>query len=756
MSRRLHQTRKRARTALGLAVVVGAAAVAVTAGSAAIARHTAYPCSNPGTPGPPTVAFNSYTSTARTATMTTTVNPNGAPAVLSAHTTGTLITALTGANNDLVWTSTFTGHGQGTKVVYREDVAGAGLAITDLLDGTVEVDLGMSPGHDILTTANDIIAANAGNPAATVTLAPGNDGTGIVTAMANTPLAVFTAPSVGVPSGGSQSAQVTLSGLTPNIPYTVVFEITNECDAALPNHVTTTGNIQTQVEIGLDLIGFWSAPPAVETAAISGSVVVAPDPASGASGSTVTCAGSYPWLTQPLALKDLDMQLCAVSYDVTTPLTLTETPGPNTYFVGWGGLDCAPWGFGATCYADVIGVLDDTATFSEVPALGVTFLGTGNGTVTSSPAGLSCTALSVSLTCTSFFTANSTVTLTEVPVAGDIFLGWGGDATTCGLATTCAVTMTGSKSVTATFGGRPTLFVSRAGSGSGTVTTVGNAINCSPTSTLCSAKYDADSKVVLTATPAPGSTFAGWGSTIASCSGTSSTCTVFPRFSDTVTALFSAGHTLTITPSGSGAGTVTSSPSGISCPPTCAAVFPEGMQVTLSTLAAAGSTFDGWDDGPCFDRGVTAPCSVTIVDDLTMPVLFANPATGLSATSSYKGCTIVGTSRNDVLVGRGHDVVCGGGGNDRLIGTGNDILLGGAGNDTLVCSGSCRMYGGDGKDKLVARGAGLSELFGGAGDDLFLVRNNVRNVVDGGAGKNRASFDRKLDVLRRIQVRLTK
>jgi Ca2+-binding RTX toxin-like protein len=181
--------------------------------------------------------------------------------------------------------------------------------------------------------------------------------------------------------------------------------------------------------------------------------------------------------------------------------------------------------------------------------------------------------------------------------------------------------------------------------------------------------------------------------------------------------------------------------------------------VTLSAFALNGSVFDGWDDGPCFDRDVAAPCTVTLTQDMDIPVLFTNPGLQTlraASVTSYKGCTIVGTSRNDKLVGTGgNDVICGGGGNDTLVGNGgNDILMGGNGADRLVCSSSCRMYGGAGNDTLIAKGGGFSQLYGGVGNDLLLGHNNARTLLDGGAGRNTARFDRKLDVLRKIQRKL--
>src|SRR5207244_10398538 len=62
-----------------------------------------------------------------------------------------------------------------------------------------------------------------------------------------------------------------------------------------------------------------------------------------------------------------------------------------------------------------------------------------------------------------------------------------------------------------------------------------------------------------------------------------------------VTATFTPQtFTLTVSKAGTGAGTVTSSPAGITCGATCAASFTSGTAVTLTAAPAAGSTFTGW------------------------------------------------------------------------------------------------------------------------------------------------------------------
>jgi hypothetical protein len=86
-----------------------------------------------------------------------------------------------------------------------------------------------------------------------------------------------------------------------------------------------------------------------------------------------------------------------------------------------------------------------TATFTlQQFGLTVTTAGTGTGTVTSSPAGISCGA-----DCTQSFAFGTAVTLAETPGGGSYFGGWSGDCT--GTTGTCALSMTAARTATATF-----------------------------------------------------------------------------------------------------------------------------------------------------------------------------------------------------------------------------------------------------------------------------------------------------------------
>ena len=225
--------------------------------------------------------------------------------------------------------------------------------------------------------------------------------------------------------------------------------------------------------------------------------------------------------------------------------------------------------------------------------LSVTKSGSGTGTVTSSPSGINCGS-----TCSASYNSGTSVTLTAAAASGSTFGGWSGACS--GTATSCTVSMTAARTVTASFNSSTTNFtlsVTKAGSGTGTVTSNTGGINCGST---CSGSFASGTSVTLTAAAGSGASFAGWSG---ACSGTGA-CTVSMTQARAVTATFNTASTfaLSVTRMGTGTGTVTSNPSGINCGTSCTANYATGTSVTLTAAAASGSTFAGWS-GSCTGTG---------------------------------------------------------------------------------------------------------------------------------------------------------
>ena len=163
-------------------------------------------------------------------------------------------------------------------------------------------------------------------------------------------------------------------------------------------------------------------------------------------------------------------------------------------------------------------------------------------------------------------------------------------------------------------GGAPpvehSLTVTRAGTGSGVVRSTDGLIVCGAD---CSETYPEGTTVTLTAQPGKGSTFTSWSG---ACSGTATTCQVTMDAARAVTATFTAGgggggggNTLRVSLTGTGSGSVSSKPTGITCPSDCSQGYAAGTVVTLRAAPRPGSVFGGWS-GAC--TGAALTCTVTV------------------------------------------------------------------------------------------------------------------------------------------------
>ncbi len=316
---------------------------------------------------------------------------------------------------------------------------------------------------------------------------------------------------------------------------------------------------------------------------------------------------------------------CTASYTVGSAITLTATPATGYTFYGWSG-SCA--GSSSTCAVTLSTAKSVAASFTAdtvTPQETLTVTSGTGGTVTSAPSGISCGS-----TCSADYASGTSVTLTATPTSGYTFSAWGGACS--GTASTCTVDMTAAKSVSASFAASVvnyTLSVTDAGTGHGTVTSSVGGISC--TTGTCTASVASGTTVTLTATPGTDYGFTGWSG---ACTGTATTCTVTMSAAQSVTATFFP-YTLSVTDAGTGTGTVTSSPSGISCGSgTCSAIFAQDASVTLTATPATGSTFTSWS-GAC--TGTSTTCTVAMSAAKSVTATFGTTTSSSTACANTAG-----------------------------------------------------------------------------------------------------------------------
>jgi Divergent InlB B-repeat domain len=108
----------------------------------------------------------------------------------------------------------------------------------------------------------------------------------------------------------------------------------------------------------------------------------------------------------------------------------------------------------------------------------------------------------------------------------------------------------------------------------------------------------------------------------------------YSDYSNTACASVQPAASVVVVSSGTGGGTVTSSPAGIGCGTTCSASFPSGSVVTLSGAPGSGSTFSSWSGGGCSGAGT---CTVTVTAATTIIATFTAQSSNSPSISSVAG-----------------------------------------------------------------------------------------------------------------------
>ncbi|MEM7030591.1 MAG: putative Ig domain-containing protein, partial [Chloroflexota bacterium] len=249
-----------------------------------------------------------------------------------------------------------------------------------------------------------------------------------------------------------------------------------------------------------------------------------------------------------------------------------------------------------TVYSIEVIVNDDgTPTLSDTKTVMITVLpvptytltihttGVGTGTVTLDPTG-------------NIYDEFTVVTMTASPDNGFYFGGWDGDLTSADEMTT--VTMDADKIVTATFTTEPII------SHTLTIQVIGNGVVTPDGGNFISGTVRS-----LTASPDEGWQFEGWSGDL---TGALNPADITLDTDKTVTATFSQIlHTVTVTTSGDGQGTVLLDPPG--------GVYAQGSTVTVTASAANDSEFSSWAGDL---SGTTTPTNLTIDSDKAIEAIF--------------------------------------------------------------------------------------------------------------------------------------
>jgi hypothetical protein len=272
--------------------------------------------------------------------------------------------------------------------------------------------------------------------------------------------------------------------------------------------------------------------------------------------------------------------------------------------------------------------------------------GAGTGTVTSSPAGISCGA-----TCSAPFTEGATVVLSALPGPNSTEVSWG-NCNEVTLGNECKVTMSTAKTVSATFNlQQRQLSVERKGAGTGTVNSSPAGISCGST---CSASFTKGEAVILSATPDASSLAPSWSGCDSVAEGK---CTVTMNVAKAVTATFAlSSHQLSVSKSGVGApsSSIASSPVGIECGPSCSASYLHGTTVTLTATpgphveAAQWSGCDSEPEGKCVVT-ISAAKGVSAAFNLQpgyafYPVVVSKAGTGQGTVTGSVGSILCGSA----------------------------------------------------------------------------------------------------------------
>lgn len=184
--------------------------------------------------------------------------------------------------------------------------------------------------------------------------------------------------------------------------------------------------------------------------------------------------------------------------------------------------------------------------------------------------------------------------------------------------------------------------VTKVGAGAGLLTSSDTALDCGA---VCSVSVLAGASVAVEVTPALGSAFVSWGG---ACTGEATQVCSLVNVQENIDVgvEFSLDqHTVAVSSSGCGQGTVTSTDGNIDCGISCESFYDFGSPVSLLATPTNAATFAGWDVA-C--SGTSSTCDLVVAQDLSARANFSSPAwqhvwsepTGTVAIDMHGGMSI--------------------------------------------------------------------------------------------------------------------
>ncbi len=214
-----------------------------------------------------------------------------------------------------------------------------------------------------------------------------------------------------------------------------------------------------------------------------------------ATTATLRASSSGPGLLVSTPMGIYCQPVCEAAFVQGSTVQLVAVPEPGAAF-SWSD-DCSGT-LGDTCQLQMTANRRAAVSFVETDfGLEVTALGTGTGSVVSTPDGINCPN-----DCNESFPAGTQVNLVATPAPGNVFAGWGG---ACSGVTDCVVAMNQARAVTAEFNELRRLSVTVEGMGS--VVSDQGLIDCPD---QCAADVERLTNVLLNAAPEPGWGFVEW------------------------------------------------------------------------------------------------------------------------------------------------------------------------------------------------------------------------------------------------------